>query len=676
MPTPAAPAVSVVIPCYAQAEYLRFAVESVLLQRYQDWELVIVDDGSPDDTAEVAARLIEAQPGRAMRLIRQQNAGLAAARNAGIAAARGGYILPLDSDDALDADYLARTVAILEGNPEVSIVCTNAALFGAEQGIWVTEPELPLPQLLAFNRFNYCSLYRREVWEAVGGYQPAMTVGYEDWDFWIGAKEHGFRALHLPEPLFFYRTKAESMLTKAKAWDRPLRAQILLNHPGLFDPASLAEARRILAERPLPPPKPTAARAKPPGRVPPPLAAGPRGPTGPVAQPRPHRAPRKADGPLQILHTTEFYWPHVGGSETVVQQISERLARRGHQVTVATGYDPDRLSTELNGVRIEPFKVSGSLPAGLEGQDLGRYSDFVRNWRGDVVMSYGSTSWASDAAYPAVLSNQVGPVRVLAPVGFGPLGDDLRSCAKGYGNYFAQLLPMVLPRFDAVLYHSTGYKDHRLGTALRLTNGVAIPNGVPPEEFDVPPALDFRRAHGIATPYLALCVANFYPAKGHRRLIEALRRLARPDLTTVLVGRPGAALGPTREAIRDLPNVRILDAATREETLAAYQAADLFTFASELECFPLVILEAMASRTPFVSTDCGNVRQLPGGVVCAPDALHQEIGRLLDDEPRRRRLAEEGYSAWRRQYTWDVVVDQYEELYRALLRCERPACAV
>jgi len=666
----APPAVSVVIPCYGQAEFLRLAVDSVVLQRFTDWDLTIVDDGSPDDTAAVAARLIDALPGRAIRLLRQENAGLATARNAGIAASAGRYVLPLDSDDALDPAFLERAVALLEARPEVAIACPDAALFGAQQGVWVTEPEAPLSRLLGSNRLTYCSLYRREVWEAVGGYQPNMTLGYEDWDFWIAAKEHGFAAAHLPEPLLLYRTKAESMLTKAKAWDKELRARMLLNHPGLFDAATLAEARRLLEARPLPPPKPGALRGKPPGRPPP--APRPAGPPASIlsaaaAAVRPRtRRPEKER--LRILHTVEFYAPHVGGSELVVQQVSERLARRGHDVTVATSFDPGRDWKELNGVRVETFRASGSLALGLEGRDLGRYSTFLEGWSGDLMLNYGTSNWATDAAFARVLAGAGGLVSLLAPVGLGPLGEDLQSCTRGYGNYFGTILPLVLPRYDAVIYHSGGYKDARFGRRLGLRNGTVVPNGVPAEEFDAPPALDFRARHGITTPFLAICVANFYPAKGHLRLIEAVRQLARPDLTTVLIGRDGAALQPAREAARDLPGLRFLTTATRAETIAAYHAADLFLFASEVECFPLVILEAMASRTPFVSTDCGNVGELPGGLVCPPEAMAREAGRLLDDAAARSALGDAGHAAWRERYTWEGVVDRYEALYRALWR--------
>lgn len=670
MPSPypsKSPAVSVVIPCYGQAEFLKLAVESVALQSFHDWEVVIVDDGSPDDTAAVAERLIAGLPGRAIRLLRQVNAGLAAARNAGMAASGGRYLLPLDSDDALDPVFLARTVAILEARSEVAIVGTDALLFGATQGIWVTEPEAPLSRLLGSNRLNYCSLFRREVWESVGGYNPNLTVGYEDWDLWIGAKEQGFEAAHLPEPLFLYRTKAESMLTKAKAWDKVLRARLLLNHPGLFDPATLAEARRLLEERPLPPPKENAFRARPPGRPPSarPAVPPPARVVTPVAAP-PRRRSRASRDRLRILHTVEYYAPHVGGSELVVQQVSERLVRRGHDVTVATGFDSARRWKEHNGVRVEPFRVGGSMATGLEGPDLSRYAAFVKGWDGDVMLNYGASQWATDVAFTRVLAGPGDLVSVLAPVGFGPLGEDLLTCAKGHGRYFGDVLPMVLPRYDAVLYHSAGHKDARFARQLGLANGVVIPNAVAAEEFDAPPVVDFRAHLGIETPYLAICVANFFMAKGHRRVIDALAELRRTDLTTVLIGRDGPALEPVRQAARGLPGVRFLTTATREETVAAYHAADLFLFGSELECFPLVILEAMASRTAFVSTDCGNVRELPGGVVCAPAAMGREIGRLLDDGPARRALAAAGHAAWRERFTWDGVVDRYEALYRGL----------
>src|SRR5689334_1514338 len=106
-----APRVSVVVPCWNQACFLPEAVGSVLEQTFRDFEIVIVDDGSPDDTADVAARLIAQNPDAQIRLVRRENGGLPAARNTGVAAARGELVLPLDADDRIAPGFLESAVA-------------------------------------------------------------------------------------------------------------------------------------------------------------------------------------------------------------------------------------------------------------------------------------------------------------------------------------------------------------------------------------------------------------------------------------------------------------------------------------------------------------------------------------------------------------------------------------
>src|SRR3712207_5573157 len=110
------PLVSVVIPCYKQAHFLGEAIESVLAQSYPHFEVVVVDDGSTDNTSEVAARY----PG--VRCVRQDNQGLAAARNSGLAHSKGEYLLFLDADDRLLPHALEVGVERLEAHPECAFV--------------------------------------------------------------------------------------------------------------------------------------------------------------------------------------------------------------------------------------------------------------------------------------------------------------------------------------------------------------------------------------------------------------------------------------------------------------------------------------------------------------------------------------------------------------------------
>jgi hypothetical protein len=243
---PSIPTVSVVIPCYEQAHFLPDAVNSVIAQTFRDWEIVIVDDGSPDATADVATALAY-EFGDRVRLVRRSNGGLAAARNEGICAARGRYVLPLDADDTLDPTMLERCVAALEDNTSLAIVYSDLQQFGEGTDL-IQAADFDAEFLPGANQLNYCALYRREVWEAVGGYNSNMKWGYEDWDFWIGAVEHGYMAKRIPLPLFRYRVRQGGMFATALEHDAELRRQLARNHPGSFGLLKRLR-RRLRADR-------------------------------------------------------------------------------------------------------------------------------------------------------------------------------------------------------------------------------------------------------------------------------------------------------------------------------------------------------------------------------------------------------------------------------------------
>jgi glycosyltransferase involved in cell wall biosynthesis len=244
------PKVSVVMPCYKQAEYLREAVQSVVGQTFTDWELIIVNDGSPDDTSAVAGAVIAEHPDRTIRLIEKKNGGVSDARNAGIKAARGAYILPLDADDLIRPTMLEKTVALLEQEPSVAIAYTDITHFGAVDRT-IQAAEFNAAKIPHGNQLNCCSLYRREAWELSGGYRPCVW-GYEDWDFWVNCTANGLKAQRIPESLLLYRVKDTSRDTVAVQHDRELRAWIVLNHPRIYSNQRVEEARAVFRASPLP----------------------------------------------------------------------------------------------------------------------------------------------------------------------------------------------------------------------------------------------------------------------------------------------------------------------------------------------------------------------------------------------------------------------------------------
>lgn len=248
------PAVAVIIPCHDYARFLPDAVESAVAQSHPALEIVVVDDGSRDETAALAARLAARYTEREIRVVRQENRGLAAARNAGIAAARAPLLLPLDADDALHPHAASRLAALFQADPGLSV----AYPFGREVGdgsALMTTGEALLAVERRTNVLYYASMFTRTAWEAAGGYNPNMVHGYEDWDFWLGLLERGARFARLPEVGFYYRKHGATMLSRADKNRLWLRCRLTANHPALYAPDLLksAEAYLGLGQAPAPP---------------------------------------------------------------------------------------------------------------------------------------------------------------------------------------------------------------------------------------------------------------------------------------------------------------------------------------------------------------------------------------------------------------------------------------
>ena len=232
--------VSVIMPCFNHGEFLPEAVASVKNANREDIELIVIDDGSTDERTRREMDTLRAQ---AIRVIRQENRGLGAARNAGVAASQGEYLFPLDADDRMRSAWIDRAIGVLESDPRVGVVYGDAQCFGAHTRQWKTGP-FERDRLLYTNFIHASALYRRLVWEQNGGYDETMPVqGMEDWDFWVGALERGWRFHYLGEIFFDYRRANESMLTGARQAHDHLQEFVARKHSSLYRQAWLSLVR-------------------------------------------------------------------------------------------------------------------------------------------------------------------------------------------------------------------------------------------------------------------------------------------------------------------------------------------------------------------------------------------------------------------------------------------------
>ena len=215
--------VSIIVPCYKQAQFLDEALTSVLEQTYSGWECIIVDDGSPDDTEDVALKWCNKDS--RFKYLKKENGGLCSARNAGIDIADGELILPLDADDRIGRRYLELATEAFNEDNSLTVVYCKAEKFGDETGLWDL-PEFSLFNLSRNNLIFPSGMYKKTDWKIIGGYDPKMIYGWEDWEIWIALLKNGGRVKQLDEVGFYYRIKAVSML---KSIDK-YKGDYLLNY--------------------------------------------------------------------------------------------------------------------------------------------------------------------------------------------------------------------------------------------------------------------------------------------------------------------------------------------------------------------------------------------------------------------------------------------------------------
>ncbi|MGJ3522817.1 glycosyltransferase family A protein [Nitratidesulfovibrio sp. D1] len=198
--------VSIIIPCRDDGQYLEEAFSSALAQTHPEVEIIIVDDGSESPAT---LSVFEKLRARGVRILPSLGSGPAAARNTGIAAASGNYILPLDADDVIHPNYVAKASAVLDANPRIGICYCRAELFGLKCGVW-QRPVFSLEEMLVENMIFATALFRWSDWQSVGGYDESLVTGLEDHAFWISLLERGAKVHCLDETLFRYRVRPRS----------------------------------------------------------------------------------------------------------------------------------------------------------------------------------------------------------------------------------------------------------------------------------------------------------------------------------------------------------------------------------------------------------------------------------------------------------------------------------
>jgi glycosyltransferase involved in cell wall biosynthesis len=223
------PSVAVIVPCFNDGATLREAVDSARSQQ-RVGEVVVVDDGSTDPhTLEVIATL--EREGTAT-VVRRQNGGLAAARMSGVQASSSDYVLPLDADDRLTPDVVARMARTLDRQPNTALVWGDYRLFGDRDHLQKTADDLDPWQIAYQNDLPSTALIRRSALLDAGGWEP--SGGYEDWNLWMSLAERSHEGRRLHVAVYEYRQHGVRMLRDSATRHGHTYALLRERHPALF----------------------------------------------------------------------------------------------------------------------------------------------------------------------------------------------------------------------------------------------------------------------------------------------------------------------------------------------------------------------------------------------------------------------------------------------------------
>lgn len=200
-----APLVSILMPVYKTAPYLRVAMDSMLCQTFKDFELIVLDDCSPDNAEEI---LDTYDDPRIVRYKGEKNAGLSNVLNVGMGMARGKYIARMDSDDISLSQRLQVQVDYLDKHPDVDLVSVGMQLFGAREATWIREQNVEKVKIEALFHspvLHASSVWRKDSFEKHGLSFRQEMVPAEDYDLWTRAMLKGLKLVNLPEVLYEYR---------------------------------------------------------------------------------------------------------------------------------------------------------------------------------------------------------------------------------------------------------------------------------------------------------------------------------------------------------------------------------------------------------------------------------------------------------------------------------------
>jgi len=660
------PRFSITIPAYNAQATLARTIESVQAQTFRDWEIVIVDDGSTDETRAVAERFARAD--ERVSVVSQENRGSGGAYNTAVRSSHSDLLVMLSADDLLLPDHLAEFDACIRANPEASVFTSDgwyeyddgrreAAL---PQARWSDPAECTLEELLAACFYGVGAVHRRAVFDAVGGFREGIYA--EDYLFWLLALAHGFKHRHIDRPLSIHRrTTVQKSANAILMRETDLRVITEIVRTGLLSDSQLAAARRSATRL-----RRNIAVRK--------ILAKTVGPTALerlTARIRSARAGAPAKhapvtGGLAVAFINNFPGPSLGGGEVQLLALLRGLLATDVRPSVvcAAGSALEREIRGLEGVDVIPVDFTlrclpsliTVLSARLRAVHIVQGTGFLTNL---IARRVGARAHAC----------VVNTVHVLP--GAARLDGEPRT-ASALRTVLDRLTRCRVARFVAV---SQAVRIGLIADKVAANRITVIPNGVD---------LAVMRRAALTEPPVTLrdagahigFIGRLERIKGAEYFLRAAALLAadHPDVRFFVAGTGSGELGLRMLATELGIGGRIEFLGYVDSVPPLLAALDVVVVPSLSEASGLTAMEALALGVPVVASRVGGLPEVvvdeeTGLLVAAGDeeAIARAVARLLDDPVLARTLAAAGARRVEERFAVERMVDGYLRLYRQLV---------
>jgi len=623
------PIVSVVIPYYNRFDTIDDTLRSLEWQTFNNFEVIVVDDHSSDrKSIEKLDHL------RGAKIIHQEtNQGVSAARNRGIAEAKGKYVVCLDSDDMLEPTFIEKAVIAVEANPDVSLVSTYQDMFGVINELF-EKPQYDPIRLFEDNMVITAALFRREAWLQSGGYKS--DIGYEDWEFWLTLAEHGFWGKQIPEPLFMYRTSMQSRYVDDKEvhWNNLKYIRSL--HPGYKK-----KIRSLLSSRGSERHKPTSETA-----------------FINLKHPK-HYKSIKNENP-NVLVTVP--WMDFGGVSTLLNNFTREVASDVNLHFITGLQNKNEWEYKFKEITHRVYHMPN-----LFDEDPPLQLEFISNY---------------------IRTRNIDILHIVHNGFVYPMLDELKKAfptLRIVTTVFNDRAPYLIQSIAAQQYIDTFTTDNlKVAKIYKNTLGETIdvrviPNGInststfDPSIFD---AAEIRASLKLEPSDIAIFyIGRLSEEKNPDMFMEVASSIIKKGMHNVkfFVVGDGPMRPKVEHAIHNLKSDRIKYLGYQSDIARYLSAADIFVLPSDVEGFPLSIIEAMAMNVAVVATNVGAVADVittdVNGVVVdeiSATAIAAELEKLIKSPEKLQDIQSRTRQEVEKKYSNIILGKNYRKLYKDL----------